>query len=362
MSVEEAGSHARPLVLALDAMGGDNAPDAVIRGADLFLTWHPQVHFRIFGNKQAIQPLLDTLPALHAVSELIHTDDDVTNDDKPSHALRRRRNSSMRLAIDAVAEGRAAGVISSGNTGALMAMAKLVLKSLPGIDRPAIVTTVPTTRGKCVVLDLGANVECSAQNLFQFAVMGDAFARSVLGIESPTIGLLNIGSEELKGREDIKLAAEMLRNTSLPLNFKGYVEGDKILDGKVDVIVTDGFTGNVALKSMEGTAKVFRHFVKEAVQQSLLAKIGALLAQGAFRKLAMKLDPRSHNGAMFIGVNGVAVKSHGGADYKAFANALEVAYGLATHQVNARIIEEMRQYEERMEIASAKRPAVQEEV
>jgi glycerol-3-phosphate acyltransferase PlsX len=359
--VTEATRLEKPLVLALDAMGGDHAPESVIKGAELFRRWHDDVHFLFYGDAEAIKPIVAGCDNLKDCSEIVHAEDRVLPDDKPSLALRRRKKSSMRLAIDAVAEGRAAGIVSAGNTGALMAMSKFILKPLEGIDRPAIVTTMPTTKGRCVMLDLGANVECSAQHLFQFAVMGDAYARAVIGLERPRVALLNIGTEELKGRDEIQAAAELLKNTSLPLNFVGYIEGDQILAGDVDVIVTDGFTGNVALKSIEGTAKTCRHFVKDTLKNSLMAKIGAFLAMRAFKKLAMKIDPRSHNGAMFIGVNGIAVKSHGGADYKAFANALEAARGLANHQINARIIEEIRQSGEATELEQTSAPAQPQE-
>jgi glycerol-3-phosphate acyltransferase PlsX len=239
-------------VISLDAMGGDNAPEMVIRGAAIAQVRLPHIRFLMFGNEALLAPLLENEPDLAAVTTLRHTEDVIASDDKPSVALRAGRNSSMRLAINAVADGEAASVVSAGNTGALMAIAKFVLKMLPGIDRPAIASFYPTQRGESCMLDLGANVQCDAKNLVQFAVMGEVFARTVLGNKEPTIGLLNIGVEESKGHEEIREAAALLREADLPGEFVGFVEGDDIAAGTVDVVVTDGFTGNVALKTAEG--------------------------------------------------------------------------------------------------------------
>ncbi|MBV8779452.1 MAG: phosphate acyltransferase PlsX [Alphaproteobacteria bacterium] len=313
------------ITIALDAMGGDRAPEVVIRGADLALERHPDAQFLVFGAQERIAPLVAQLPRVAKVATLHHTSEMVQNDDKPSQALRAGRNTSMRLAIEAVAEGRADGVVSAGNTGALMAIAKFALKTLPGIDRPAIATFFPTLRGETVMLDLGANVECDAENLVQFALMGDAFARSVLGIVEPTVGLLNVGSEDLKGNDAVRGAAARLRGGLIPLRFHGFVEGDDIGAGTVDVIVTDGFTGNVALKTAEGTARLFTHALRTSFEHSPMAKIGALFARGALRKFRERLDPRRYNGAMFLGLRGIAVKSHGGTDAFGFANAIGVA-------------------------------------
>lgn len=244
------------LTIALDAMGGDKGPDMVIAGADIARERHPQVHYLLFGDTARIEPLLAQRPALRAVAEVRHTPDAVAGDAKPSVALRAGRQSSMRLAIDSVAGGQAACVVSAGNTGALMAMAKFVLKTIPGIDRPAIASFFPTLRGESVMLDLGANTECQPENLVQFAVMGAVFARTALNLSEPTIGVLNIGSEEVKGNEVVRAAATRLREMPLPGRFHGFVEGNDIATGTVDVIVTDGFTGNVALKTAEGTAKL----------------------------------------------------------------------------------------------------------
>ena len=313
------------ITIALDAMGGDRAPDMVLEGADIALERHPDVRFLIFGAEPQIRPLLAKLPRLAQAATLHHTDEVVLDDAKPSQALRSGRQSSMRMAIEAVADGRADGVVSAGNTGALMAIAKFVLKTLPGIDRPAIATFYPTRRGESVMLDLGANVECDAENLVQFALMGDVFARTVLGFLQPTVGLLNVGSEDLKGNDAVRAAASRLRDGTIPIRFHGFVEGDDIPAGTVDVVVTDGFTGNVALKTVEGTAKLFSESLRAAFQHSTLARIGYLLARGALKKLAARIDPRRYNGAMFLGLGGIAVKSHGSTDAFGFANAVGVA-------------------------------------
>jgi phosphate acyltransferase len=313
------------VTIALDAMGGDHAPEVVLRGADLALERYPGTQFLLFGVDNQIAPLLAQLPRVAKSAALHHTDEVVAADDKPSQALRAGRNTSMRLAIEAVAERRADGVVSAGNTGALMAIAKFVLKTMPGIDRPAIATFFPTTRGESVMLDLGANVECDAENLVQFALMGDAFARSVLGVTEPTVGLLNVGSEDLKGNDAVRGAAVRLRGGLTPVRFHGFVEGDDIGSGTVDVVVTDGFTGNVALKTAEGTAKLFAEALRASFSHSPMAKIGYIFARGALKKFRERLDPRRYNGAMLLGLNGIVVKSHGATDAFAFANAIGVA-------------------------------------
>jgi glycerol-3-phosphate acyltransferase PlsX len=313
------------ITLALDAMGGARAPEMVVRGADIALQRHPQLRFMLFGSTDVISPLLRTAPRLAAVASLHHTGEWVLDDDKPSVALRTGRQSSMRLAIDAVAEGLADGVVSAGNTGALMAMARFVMKTLPGIDRPAIASFFPTQRGESVMLDLGANVECDAENLVQFALLGDAFARTVLGLVEPTVGLLNVGSEEVKGNDAVRNASLRLRSAVSPIHFHGFIEGDDIAAGTVDVVVTDGFTGNVAVKTAEGTAKLFGEFMAAAFAHSLSARIGYLFARNALRKLRMRIDPRRYNGAVFLGLRGIAVKSHGSTDALGFAHAIGVA-------------------------------------
>ena len=330
------------LTIALDAMGGDHAPDMVVAGADIARERHPDVQYLLFGDAARIEPLLAKRPALKAVTEVVHTTEAVAGDAKPSVALRTGRQSSMRLAIDAVGQGRAACVVSAGNTGALMAMAKFVLKTLPGIDRPAIASFFPTQVGESVMFDLGANTECSADNLVQFALMGAVFARTVLGLTEPTVGVLNIGSEDVKGNETVRGAAARLRAMPLPGRFYGFVEGTDIAAGTTDVIVTDGFTGNVALKTAEGTAKLYTEFLRRTFQASITARLGYLLARSAFKKLKARTDPRRYNGAMFLGLRGVCVKSHGGTDAVGFANAVSVALNLAANSFNEKIMEEMQ--------------------
>ncbi len=337
------------LTLSIDAMGGDAAPKMVVEGVAMASKQMPEVRFLLFGDENQIKPLLDKYPAAARVASVRHADDVVTNDDKPAFALRGRRTSSMRLAINAVADGEAAGVISAGNTGALMAMAKFVLKTLPGIDRPAIATYFPTRRSESVMLDLGANIECDANNLVQFAVMGEVFARNVLGLEKPSVGILNVGVEDLKGNSAVKEAAQILQTAHLPIKFHGFVEGDDIGAGTVDVVVTDGFTGNVALKTAEGTAKLFGHALRLALKSSPLAMLGALLAKPALNRLKMHLDPRRYNGAMFLGLNGICIKSHGGTDAFGFAHAIEVARNLIANSINDSIKEDFRQVQADME-------------
>lgn len=321
------------LTIALDAMGGDAAPRMVISGANIARHRHPQVHYLLFGREEQIAPLLGKMPRLQAVTTLIHTDDVVGAEDKASVALRAGRASSMRLAINSVKDGRAAGIVSAGNTGALMAMSKFVLKTLPGVNRPAMAAFFPTLRGESLMLDLGANLVCNARNLVDFAVMGNAFARTVLGTAQPTYGILNVGSEELKGHKSLKEASDILREANLPGEFVGFVEGDDIAKGTVDVIITDGFTGNVALKAAEGTAKLVNEYTRRTFRSSFVAGLGYLLARRALRKLRERLDPRRYNGAIFLGLNGVAVKSHGGSDALAFANAIGVAVDMARYGI-----------------------------
>ena len=306
-------------------MGGDHAPDMVLKGASIALQRFPEAHFLLYGAEGSIKPLLAKLPRLSARTVIHHTDEIITGDARPSAALRTGRRSSMRLAIDAVADGAADCVVSAGNTGALMAMAKFALKMLPGIDRPAMASFFPTRRGESVMLDLGANVECDADNLVQFALMGDVFARTVLGLLQPTVGILNIGSEDLKGHEEVRAAAARLREAGSPIHFHGFIEGDDIAAGKVDVVVTDGFTGNIAVKTAEGTARLFSEFLRASFKHSLTARIGYVFAATALKKLGERLDPRHYNGAVFLGLEGIAVKSHGSSDALGFANAIGVA-------------------------------------
>ena len=326
------------LTLALDAMGGDHAPDMVIKGAAGILPRFPQVRFILFGDAGQVEPLLRRYPVLQERCELRHTSEKVAGDDKPSHVLRRGRNTSMRLAIDAVASGEAQAVVSAGNTGALMAMAKFVLRTLPGIDRPALASFLPTLRGEVVMLDLGANVDCDSRNLVQFAVMGANLAHSALGRHRPRVGLLNVGAEELKGNDEVRGAADLLRKVQdPPFDFRGFIEGDDIAKGDVDVVVTDGFTGNVALKTVEGTAKLMGTLLRSAFQRSIFTKIGYLFANSGLAMLRARMDPRFYNGAVMLGLNGIVVKSHGGTDDVGFGAALEVAIDMAQDRLIERI-------------------------
>ncbi|WP_051083073.1 phosphate acyltransferase PlsX [Kiloniella laminariae] len=328
------------ITIALDAMGGDDAPGIVVQGAEIASQRYPDVQFLIFGHEKEVLPLIEQTTRLKKVVEFVHADDKVLSDDKPAVALRSRRKSSMRLAINAVHEGRADGIVSAGNTGALMAMSKFVLKTLPGVDRPAIASFFPTLRGESLMLDLGANLSCDADNLFDFAVMGNAFARCVLGVQEPSVGILNVGSEDVKGHEYLQVASSMLRQADLPGEFVGFVEGDDIGKGTVDVIVTDGFTGNVALKTAEGTAKLITEFFRQSFKSSLLASLGYILASSALGKLKKRVDPRLYNGAIFLGLNGIAVKSHGGTDAVGFANAIAVAVDMRQQDIIKKIRED----------------------
>jgi glycerol-3-phosphate acyltransferase PlsX len=319
------------LTIALDAMGGDNAPRSVLRGANIARKRHPNVDFLIVGDEAKLAPMLKRMLRLRRHATIVHAPDKVGDDENPGKALRSGRQSSMRVAIDQVRDGKAQGVVSGGNTGALMAMAKVVLRPLPGIDRPAMASFFPTMKGESVMLDLGANIECSAENLVQFAVMGELFARMVLGSLKPTVGLLNVGSEEQKGHEELRQAAAMLREGAHPLQFHGFIEGDDIAKGTVDVVVADGFSGNVALKTAEGTARLVTEFLRHTFKSSILAMIGYVFARYALRKLRARLDPRRYNGAVFLGVNGIVVKSHGGSDALGFATAIGVAVDMAQY-------------------------------
>ncbi len=322
-------------------MGGDFAPRIVVRGANIARQRYPGVRFGLFGDERKIAPLLRRFPKLRNVISIRHTEEVVTADAKPSQALRQGRESSMRLAINAVRDGEAAGVVSAGNTGALMAMAKVTLKTLPGIDRPAMAAVFPSQRSESVMLDLGANVECDAENLIEFSIMGAEFARTVLGLYDPSVGLLNVGTEEAKGHEAVRQASARLRERSGGFRFHGFVEGDDIAKGTVDVIVSDGFSGNIALKTIEGSVRLYSDFLRKAFKSSIASRLGYLLARRSLNKLRARLDPRRYNGAMFLGLNGIVVKSHGGTDAFGFANAIGVAVDMAVNGFNDKIIAEL---------------------
>ncbi len=331
-----------PLTLSLDAMGGDHGPSVVIPGAELAAVRHPDVMFHLYGDESKIKPFLEACPKLKGRCTIHHTDVSIAMDDKPSQALRRGRGKSgMWQSIAAVGDGTAAAAISAGNTGALMAMSRFILKTLPGISRPAIAAVWPTVRGESVVLDVGATIGADASQLIEFAIMGEAMARCLFGLEKPTVGLLNIGVEEVKGLEQVKEAARLLREMQLPMEYTGFVEGDDIARGTVDVVVTEGFTGNIALKTAEGTAKQISAFLKQSLSRTLMSRLGALLAKGAFDHLRERLDPRKHNGGVFAGLNGIVVKSHGGTDALGFATAIDVAVEMVRNGLVEKIAEDV---------------------
>lgn len=322
--------------LAIDAMGGDAAPEVVIDGLELAAERHPGARFLLVGDEARVGGALALRKRAAKVCSLRHAPEVISGDLKPTAALR-MRGSSMRIAIDAVAAGEASGIVSAGNTGALMALAKIIIKTMPEIDRPALAAIGPSARGDVVLLDLGANVQCNARNLVEFAIMGDAFARVALGLTMPSIGLLNVGSEELKGDDRVRAAAEILRDSHVGAQFRGFIEGHDITAGTVDVVVTDGFTGNVALKTGEGALKLMRDLLRQVFTSSVPARLGYLLARPALDRLREWMDPRRYNGAILLGLNGVVVKSHGGTDALGFAHAVDVAMDMVTHGYNDRI-------------------------
>ncbi len=328
--------------IALDAMGGDHGPEVVVPGAALALERHPDARFLMYGNEAAVRPVLDRHPALAAVTELRHAEVSIRMDEKPSQALRIGRNkSSMWLAIQAVRDNEADICVSAGNTGALMAMSMFCLKTLPEIDRPAIAAIWPTIRGESIVLDVGATIGADASHYVNLAVMGAAMARIVFDLDRPSVGLLNVGREEIKGIEAVKEAGRILREANLAgLDYRGFVEGDDLGKGTVDVVVTEGFTGNIALKTAEGTAKQIGEYLRSAMSRTWTAKLGYLLAKTAFDALRAKMDPSRANGGIFLGLDGLVIKSHGGADALGLASAIDIAYDMA-HYDFMRTIREM---------------------
>lgn len=325
--------------IALDAMGGDFGPSVIVPGASIALSKHPDTEFLLVGDTAAIDAELVKFPALKKAARIIHADIAISMEEKPSQALRRgRKTSSMWLAIDAVKKGEADVAVSAGNTGALMAMARLNLRMLDGIDRPAIAAVWPTVRGESVVLDVGASIGGDARHLALLAIMGSAMARVLFDLDRPTVGLLNIGVEEQKGVEEVRGAAELLRSMNPPqLDFIGFVEGDGIGKGAADVIVTEGFSGNIALKTAEGTARQIAEYLREAMGRTWRSRIGYLFARGAFQVLRDKMDPRKVNGGVFLGLNGVVIKSHGGTDAEGFASAIDVGYDMVRYDLLPKI-------------------------
>jgi glycerol-3-phosphate acyltransferase PlsX len=329
--------------IAVDAMGGDVGPEVMLAGAARAHRRRQDLSFILFGDEPTLSAELAKHQTLRAVCELVHAPDVITAEDKPSQAIRRAKTTSMGLAIAAVKAGDAQAAVSGGNTGALMAMSKLALRTMPGIDRPALAALLPTLgENDLVMLDLGANTECDPRNLVQFAVMGAAYARVVLDLPKPRVQLLNIGTEELKGTDDLKEAAAVLRDADyLGMRFEGFIEGDKLSRGDVDVVVTDGFSGNIALKSLEGTARFVTDLLRRAFQSSVRSKIGFLISRPATELLKHHLDPNNHNGAVFLGLNGLVVKSHGSATEKGVANAIRVAARMVREDLTRKIIEDL---------------------
>lgn len=312
------------ITLALDAMGGDHAPDIVVDAVRAFVARHGEVRVVLVGDPERLGRLIDAAGLRGHDRVRVHpASQQVAMDESPALALRNKKDSSMRVAIDLVREGAADACVSAGNTGALMATAKFVLKTLPGIDRPAICTSLPTMTGHVHVLDLGANVECSSEHLFQFAVMGSVLAEAIDDSPSPRVGLLNVGAEAIKGNDMVKGAAKLLEGG--PINYIGFVEGDDIYKGAAEVVVCDGFVGNVALKSSEGVAKMIAHFMREEFTRGPLQRLAALAAMPVLKRLRARMDPRRYNGASLLGLQGIVIKSHGGADALSFGNAMDVA-------------------------------------
>ncbi len=343
---ESHGPEETVIHISIDAMGGDHGPAVIIPSLEKVLVRRPDVRFLIYGKEQDVLPVLERHPAVRDVSEFTHCDISVAMDDKPSRALRQGRwKSSMWKAIEAVKSGDAEFCVSSGNTGALMAMSKFCLRPMAKIERPAIAALWPTLRGESVVLDVGATIGADAQQLIDFAILGAAMARALFGIKRPVVGLLNVGVEEIKGQEEVREAGRLLRDAQLPtMNYHGYVEGDDIGKGTVDVVVTEGFAGNIALKTAEGTVRQIATYLRDAMGRTLLARLGYLLAKGAFARLREKMDVRKANGGVFLGLNGIVVKSHGGADAEGFAAAVELGYDMAANKLLTKISNDIERF------------------
>ncbi|NDV86930.1 phosphate acyltransferase PlsX [Aurantimonas aggregata] len=327
------------ITISIDAMGGDHGPAVVLAGAAIALKRHPDTRFVLFGESDVVQPVLDAHPELAAASVFHHCDISIRMDEKPSQALRQGRyKSSMWRAIDAVKTGEADVAVSAGNTGALMAMAKFCLRTMANIERPAIAAIWPTLKGESIVLDVGATIGADAQQLIDFSMMGGAMARALFGLERPTVGLLNIGVEEVKGQDDIREAGRLLKEMPIPgIDYRGFVEGNDLGQGIVDVVVTEGFVGNIALKTAEGTARQIAAYLKAAMSRTWLAKAGYLLARSAFDRLRDKMDPSKVNGGVFLGLNGIVIKSHGGASPEGIAAAIDLAHAMARNGLREKI-------------------------
>ena len=330
----------REIKIAIDSMGGDLGPSTVINGAFIASKKIPKIKFVFFGNKQKINLLLKKRNILN-ISEIVHTEQIITNNIKPTEALRKFKNSSMFKSIESVKSGKSNAVVSSGNTGALMVISTVLMKTINGINRPAIASMFPTMKSKAVMLDLGANIECNVKNILDFAIMGKIFSKTVLGIKKPKIGLLNVGSEVLKGNEIVQSAAKRL-TIEKNIDFYGFIEGNDIPRGSVDVIVTDGFTGNIALKTAEGTSELYTDYLKKTFNDNLYSKFIYMISFPVLKSLWNRVDPGKYNGAMFLGLNGIVVKSHGRSDAKGFANAISLAYDLCINDFNKKIIYDIK--------------------
>lgn len=325
-------------------MGGDFGPRITVPAALDALKRHPALNILLIGHQQQITPILERLGQLdHPRLGLLHAESVVAMDERPTFALRRRKDSSMYLALQSVAEGRTQACVSAGNTGALMVMGRGILQMLPGIDRPAITSAVPTLRGHSHMLDLGANVDCSAEHLLQFAIMGSVMLKAVEQIESPTVALLNIGAEEIKGNEQVKLASRLLAEQP-DLNYIGFVEGDGVFSGKADLIVCDGFVGNIALKSSEGLARLIGRKVRKSFTRNLYRRLLAVLARPIIKELQLQLDPGRQNGASLLGLQGIVIKSHGGANRHCFSHAIDQAVSEVEMNIPERISEQLERY------------------
>ena len=332
------------LTLSIDAMGGDNSPTVILDGIKLFLQDHPDVTFLVHGKQDILIPEIQSR-GLEAACKIIHQESMVAMSAKPASALRKAKGTSMWGAVESVKKGDAVAAVSAGNTGALMAFSMLALRKMAGVYRPAMTALWPTTEGRCVVLDVGANLEADADQLVSFSIMGEAYARAITGKKKPTIGLLNIGSEDDKGGDALRRAADLLSDPDLGLDFRGFIEGNDISMGKVDVVVTDGFTGNVALKAAEGTAHLVAGYVKDALTESWLSKLGAVFASAGLRTLKDKMNPSRVNGGVLLGLKGVVVKSHGGSDAEGMASALLLAMNLGNSNYREEIADGLSRFQ-----------------
>ncbi|MEM9221298.1 MAG: phosphate acyltransferase PlsX [Pseudomonadota bacterium] len=341
--------------LAIDAMGGDEGPKMVLPGLAVVLTRCPQLRFDLYGDEPTLTQMLADMPALREVSQVHHAGVAIPMDAKPSQALRMgRRDSSMWRALDGLKNGNGEAMVSAGNTGALMAMAMFCLRPMAGVERPALAAIWPTVRGESIVLDVGASIGVDTRNLVTHAILGAAMSRAVFGIDRPTVGLLNIGVEEVKGLEEVREAGQILKEKDLSsMRYEGFVEGDDIGRGSVDVVVTEGFSGNIALKTAEGTARQLAEYLRMSIGRTLRARLGYLLAKPAFMRLRDKMDPRKINGAVFLGLNGLAIKSHGGTDAEGFASAVELAHDMVRNDLQHRIAADVAALEETHELADA---------